>query len=107
MTDTKPVSHDDTFTLGLKRSSLEGRVLLACPTCGAPGVYSDHESIMRGWSGCYDPARAQQPVGDVCPNCNCRRSPDRDLGEMQASIPLWMWKTILVLKKCYVKFSKP
>jgi len=61
---------------------------------------------MMGWPGCYDPARAQMPVGDVCPNCNCSRVPDDDRGELQASMPLWLWNTIIFLKKCYVKFKR-
>jgi hypothetical protein len=74
-----------TITLGLTRKSLEGTVIYACPQCGAPGV-------LHG-----------VPVGDVCWQCGGSRRKDRYLGELSASLPLWIWKAVLGAKWCLLK----
>jgi len=73
------------ITLGLTRKSLEGVVIYACPQCGAPGVFNG------------------RPVGDVCPQCGGLRRKDRFLGELSASLPLWLWKLVLAAKWCLLK----
>jgi len=73
------------ITLGLTRKSLEGTVIHACPQCGGPGV-------LHG-----------RPVGDICPLCGAKRIKDRFLGELSASLPLWLWKTVLAAKWCLLK----
>jgi hypothetical protein len=93
---TEPVAQN--FVIGLKRSSLEGRLIFACPHCQAPGVFHKSQHIREGWPGCFDPTRDQQPVGRICPNCKKPRSKDQDLGELKASLPLWVWKTVLGIK---------
>jgi ribosomal protein L32 len=99
---TPPTEREHRLALGLRRKSLEAKVVRACQNCGAPGVYSDAPSIETGWPGCYDPVRAQmeetRPVGSVCPNCGAGRPGDEGLGEISASIPKWVWATILSLK---------
>lgn len=99
-----PVPQEEAFTIGLKRSSLEAVLIHACPHCQAPGVYSADASIEKGWPGCYDPSRVQEPVGDTCPNCNKQRKPNKDLGELQASLPLWIWNSVLGVKRLIIGF---
>jgi hypothetical protein len=86
------------MTLGVSRKALEGRVIFACRNCGAPGTYQDAPSIRDGWPACYDPSRHSQPVGDICPQCGARRPDDLNKGELQASMPLWLWHAILGFK---------
>lgn len=74
------------ITFGITRKSLHATVIHACPQCGAPGV-----------------DKKGQPVGDVCPNCGGKRKPDRNLGELCASMPLWIWNAVLVVKWCLIK----
>jgi hypothetical protein len=76
---------NQTITLGLTRKSLEGIVIYACPQCGVPGVLNG------------------KPVGEVCPSCGAKRTRDRFLGELSASLPLWIWKAVLGIKWCLVK----
>jgi len=68
----------------LVRRSVEATVIRACEFCHAPGRYLS----LPEWSGypgiavkAGDP-RDGQPVGDVCPNCGARRTPDEPLGEI-------------------------
>ncbi len=103
---TEPSTSENTMVLGVRRQVLEGKIIRACPHCQAPGVYSDHISIQMGWPKCFDLTRVQQPVGDTCPQCGKSRLPDKELGELQASLPLWMWKMILFLKKVYIKLKR-
>jgi predicted RNA-binding Zn-ribbon protein involved in translation (DUF1610 family) len=76
------------ITLGLTRKSLEGTVIYACPQCGAPGV----------WNGVQ--------VGEICPFCGAKRNRDKFLGELSASLPLWIWKAVLGAKWCLIKSMK-
>ena len=92
-----------TITLGLTRKSLEAIVIHACPNCDAPGVYKADERTLRFWPGCYDEKKVNQPVGKLCPNCNMRRKRDRNLGELTASMPLWLWRCVLAFKWCLIK----
>ena len=101
-----PATREDTFTLGLTRSSLEGELIFACTKCGAPGVYSDHVSIQTGWPACYDPSRKQRHVGDICPQCGASRKPNLHKGELQSNIPLWVWKLIVGAKGLYIRFRR-
>ncbi len=68
------------FAVG-PRLTQERTLISKCRKCGAPGCYHDHDSIKEGWPGCYDPERVNQPVGNVCPNCNSRRPRDVKVGE--------------------------
>ena len=66
--------------------TLDRVVMRACMGCGAPGVYKHHESILAGWPGCYVEAgdeRANQSVGDVCPNCHIRRPEPEPLPQIE------------------------
>jgi len=81
MTDTQP------RVLGITRKSLEAVVIYACPHCGAPGI------------------RDGAPVGDVCPQCNGKRRRDRNLGELTASMPLWLWHCVLAFKWVWIKLT--
>ena len=85
--DTAP-RRDHQITLGLARKSLEATVIYACPQCGAAGVLNG------------------SPVGDVCPQCGGLRRKDRFLGELSASMPLWAWQAVLMLKWCILKSMK-
>jgi hypothetical protein len=91
-----------TVTLGLTRKSLEAVVIHACPHCEAPGVYKNDDRTYMQWPGCWSADR-RGPVGDRCPNCGKRRSKDKNLGELTASMPRWLWNCILSLKWCVVK----
>jgi DNA-directed RNA polymerase subunit RPC12/RpoP len=73
------------ITLGLTRKSLHATVIRACPHCGAPGV------------------KDQKPVGAICPNCGNKRLPDRNLGELAASMPIWIWNLVLACKWLWVQ----
>ncbi len=102
--------HNDVgVTLGLHRKSLHATKVLACRKCGAPGRFLSHESIRKGWPGCYDaslPASHSEPVGDFCPNCGAARPKDDDLGEVNADIPLWLWKCILAFKWLLIRYKR-
>jgi len=91
------------LTFGVTRKSLEASVIHACPHCEAPGLYRDDQRTRELWPGCFDEKRANRPVGDVCPNCQKSRRPDLGLGELTASMPLWIWNCILAAKWCALK----
>jgi ssDNA-binding Zn-finger/Zn-ribbon topoisomerase 1 len=91
------------LVFGITRKSLEATVLHACPHCEAPGVFKNDPRTRDNWPGCYDEKRRDQPVGDVCPNCGKHRRANLSLGELSASMPLWLWNGILALKWCVVK----
>jgi len=78
----------ESLIFGVTRKSLEGIVIYACPQCGAAGVLNG------------------SPVGDVCPQCGGLRRKDRFLGELSASMPLWAWQAVLMLKWCILKSMK-
>lgn len=63
----------------------------ACRSCMAPGLYKAEERIREGWPACYDPDRAGQPVGAVCPQCGARRPADIDRGHIGALAPGWFF----------------
>lgn len=92
-----------TITLGLTRKSLHATVIHACPHCEAPGIFKDDARTKELWPGCHDPARHNQSVGAKCPNCGKDRRRDLNLGELCASMPLWIWQCALVLKWCLIK----
>src|SRR5262245_32919526 len=88
---------------GITRKSLEAVVVHACPKCEAPGVYKMDDRTKQFWPGAYDPKRNNEPVGAICPNCGAQRSRDRQLGELSASMPKWIWYAILGVKWCVVE----
>jgi hypothetical protein len=91
-------------TLGLTRKSLEGVIIHACPWCEAPGVFMGDERTRLSWPGCWqEGARGQTPVGSVCPNCGNQRRRNRNLGELTASMPRWLWSCVLGFKWCVIK----
>ena len=92
--------------LGITRKSLEATVVHACPYCGAPGLYKNDAYNAKNWPGIIDPKRNNQPVGNVCPNCNRDRRKDLSLGELSASMPKWVWNCILVFKWCLIKMQR-
>ena len=92
-----------TITLGLTRKSLEATVIHACPHCEAPGIYKSDERTLKLWPGCYNPTLHDKAVGLKCPNCGKQRRRDLELGELSASMPLWIWTTALVFKWCLIK----
>ena len=94
-----------TITLGLTRKSLEATVIHACPHCEAPGVYKDDLRVKEKWPGCYSVLQHNHPVGANCPNCGKKRRRDLNLGELAASMPLWMWHIALAFKWCLIKWS--
>ncbi len=94
------------ITLGIRRLALEARVIKACNQCGAPGAYKNHPSIQSGWPGCYDPKRDGREVGPRCPNCGAKRPSDENLGEVQASMSMWLWRLILGFKWVLLKFKR-
>jgi hypothetical protein len=91
------------ITLGLTRKSLHAIVIHGCPHCEAPGLYKADAYTEQHWPGCFLPAMHNRPVGDVCPNCRKPRRADRNLGELCASMPLWLWTAALAFKWCLVK----
>jgi len=93
------------ITFGITRKSLEAVLIHACPHCEAPGVYKNDARTMQLWPGCYDPKRNNKPVGRACPNCGSTRARDKDLGELTASMPRWLWRSILGLKWCVIKLT--
>lgn len=100
------VDSKQTVTLGLTRKSLEAVVIHACPHCEAPGVYKADDRTRQLWPGCWKPSiNYSEPVGDVCPNCGKRRSKNKNLGELTASMPRWLWNCILGFKWCVVKVA--
>jgi hypothetical protein len=92
-------------TLGLTRKSLEATVIKACPKCQAPGCYSNAETIRFGWPACYAVARNGESVGAICPQCGEPRPPDVPLGELSASMPRWLWRVILGVKWCIIRYK--
>jgi len=42
----------------------------------------------------------------ACPQCGGLRRKDRFLGELSASLPLWLWQAVLALKWCAIKSMK-
>jgi hypothetical protein len=98
----------DAAQIGLTRKSLEATVIRACRFCQAPGTYVAHESIKIGWPGCYvtdnDPLKGQ-PVGKICPNCMRPRAASlvENHGELSASLPRWLWRTVLGFKWIILK----
>ena len=91
------------IVFGLTRKSLEATVIHACPHCEAPGIYKRDERTRQLWPGCWWPDGDNKPVGDICPNCNKRRRKDNNLGELTASMPKWLWRSILGIKWCMIK----
>src|SRR5262245_24660020 len=91
------------LVLGITRKSLEATFVHACPHCDAPGLYKDDEHNRQHWPGIVDAKRVGHPVGDICPNCGKPRRENRDLGELTASMPLWIWNTVLAAKWCMLK----
>jgi hypothetical protein len=92
-------------TLGLTRKSLEAIKIHACPNCGAPGVYRNDQRTLDSWPGCYSPTMHSQPVGATCPNCKMPRSKDKNLGELAASMPKWIWMCVLGFKWALIQFK--
>ena len=92
-----------TITLGLTRKSLHATVIHACPHCEAPGVYKGDQRTRELWPGCHNIDRVNQSVGEQCPNCGKPRRKDLALGELCASMPLWIWNAALILKWCLIK----
>ena len=90
-------------TLGLTRKSLEGTLIYACQKCGAPGVYRSDVRTRDMWPDCYDKRLAGKPVGLICPNCGVVRRNNKDLGELTASMPRWVWNLVLGFKWCLIK----
>jgi hypothetical protein len=90
---------------GITRKSLEAVLIHACPHCGAPGVYKNWTDLRsrERWPGCYHPEWRDIPVGAVCPNCHQNRTKDRNLGELTASMPKWIWLCVLSFKWCVLK----
>jgi hypothetical protein len=91
------------IAFGITRKSLEAVLVHACPHCEAPGIYKADDRTADRWPGCWNPARNNRPVGDVCPNCNRPRKKDKNLGELTASMPRWMWNCILGFKWCVIQ----
>jgi len=88
---------------GITRKSLEAMVIHACQQCGAPGVYKGDARTQELWPGCWRAEWHDRPVGDVCPNCHQSRVKNRDLGELTASMPKWIWLCVLGFKWCVFK----
>jgi hypothetical protein len=93
-------TQDATIQFGITRKSLEAVKIFACPHCGAPGLYKNDEHNRQHWPGIIHVEKVGQPVGGICPNCNNRRVRDRNLGELTASIPRWIWNCVLGFKWC-------
>ena len=85
---------------GITRKSLEAMVIHACQQCGAPGVYKGDARTQELWPGCWSAEWHDRPVGDICPNCRQSRIKNRDLGELTASMPKWIWLGVLAFKWC-------
>lgn len=54
-----------------RRNELHINVQRACTHCGAPGVWHNIPGEVN--ARCYDPLRAGQPIGDICPQCDSPR----------------------------------
>lgn len=103
-----PHRHDTNVTFGITRKSLEGTLIYACRSCGAPGVFSNDQRVKEFWPGCYDaalPASVKRPVGENCPNCGASRIANKELGELSASMPRWIWNCILFAKRVVLMFK--
>ena len=96
---------ESSIVFGITRKSLEGTIIHACPKCEAPGVYRNDARTQEKWPGCYDRMRNNRPVGDRCPNCGAQRRRDKNLGELTASMPRWIWQFILGFKWCVIKLT--
>ena len=93
------------FRIGLRRLAWEGTVIRACRKCQAPGVYLNDPSIQAQWPKCFDPTimpGLRMPVGPTCPQCGAKRPRDEDLGELSASMPRWLWRFILLVKRAII-----
>src|SRR5260221_6062858 len=86
------------ITLGLNRHSLEGSIVYACRNCNAPGCYSNSPIIQQDWPALYDSLHAGQQVGETFPQCGNKRPPNKDMGELTASMPKWLWGLVLSFK---------
>lgn len=62
-----------------RKQSLHANVIRACRHCGAPGFWHNVENVN---TGCYDPSRLGQPVGEACPQCGGSRQAVEDHGEV-------------------------
>jgi len=93
------------ITFGITRKSLEAVLIHACPHCEAPGVFQWDTRTHELWPGCWRPSEKGRPVGRICPNCGHVRERDKDLGELTASMPRWLWRSILGLKWCVIKLT--
>jgi hypothetical protein len=91
------------ISFGISRKSLEAVRIHACPHCGAPGVYRADDRTKEHWPGCWEPHKKDRPVGEQCPNCGGARSADKNLGEVTASMPRWIWNCILGIKWCVIQ----
>ena len=88
---------------GITRKSLEAVLIHACPHCGAPGVFKGDARTQELWPGCWRAEWHNKPVGDLCPNCHQSRLRDRNLGELTASMPRWIWSCVLAFKWCVIQ----
>jgi hypothetical protein len=91
------------ISFGISRKSLEAVKIHACPCCRAPGVFKNDQRTRTFWPGCWREKARNEPVGDICPNCGAPRTANKNLGELTASMPLWIWKCILGVKWCVIK----
>ena len=101
------MNQQNSITFGLTRKSLEGVLIHACPHCEAPGVFKNDARMRELWPGCWSSSLEDfnRPVGDICPNCGKRRRNNKDLGELTASIPRWLWQCLLWFKWCIIKWK--
>lgn len=87
MSDNKEVSERVT----IERSwELHAQVNRACKNCGAPGVFHAVDPNIN--PGCYDPYRAGQAVGEICPNCNAPRAKTEEHGKIWSK--KWLFELI-------------
>lgn len=78
-----PLPHDQSVPSKTKRKqTLHASIVPACTQCKAPGLYSNEDRIKQYWSGCFDPSRAGQPVGETCPHCLSLRPATVNKGEI-------------------------
>lgn len=67
------------FSIWKHRYSVSATVVRACRNCGAPGLYHANPD---GPGALFNPARAGQSVGEICPNCGSPRFAGEDRGEL-------------------------
>jgi hypothetical protein len=92
------------FAVG-PRLTLTRQVIQACTRCGAPGVYQcDARFDREKWPALWNPDKAREPVGDVCPQCNFLRPPNKPGGEQVAfewslarRMAVWTWRQFFPL----------